>query len=145
MWLGIDVLHADELARLLDRPWFRAYTYAPEELAVAGTFGTPRAREFLTGRFAAKEASLKALGTGVGAGVTPRQVAVLRAAGGAPYVRLSGAAARRARDLGMGAITVSITHKQGLVIAAAVAVPADASRPGAPTAAGVAAGIAGLI
>ncbi|MFI9201360.1 holo-ACP synthase [Streptomyces sp. NPDC053048] len=135
MALGIDLLHVDELARLLTRPWFRAYAYAPEELAVADSLGAGRAREFLAGRFAAKEAVVKALGTGARAGVVPRQVAVLRTAGGAPRVRLSGAAARRAEHLGLRDITVSITHKRGLVVAAAVGVPGD--EPGAATVAGL--------
>lgn len=123
MWIGVDVLMAGELDRLLERPWFRAYVYAAEELDLAGSFGEERAREFLTGRFAAKEAVLKAIGTGVGAGVTPRQVAVLRAGGGAPLVRLAGTAARRARERGIGTVNVSITHKRGTVVAAAIGVP----------------------
>ncbi|KJK56571.1 holo-ACP synthase [Saccharothrix sp. ST-888] len=124
MWIGIDVLHEDELDALLDRPWFRRYTYAPEELATAESFGADRAREFLAGRFAGKEAALKVIGTGVGAGVTPRQVAILRTDGGAPLVRLSGAAARHAGARGIAGISVSITHKRGLVFAAAIGVPA---------------------
>ncbi|MDH6134309.1 holo-[acyl-carrier protein] synthase [Kitasatospora sp. MAA4] len=124
--IGIDVLHEDELDALLERPWFRSYTYAPEELATADSFGAQRAREFLAGRFAAKEAALKALGTGVSDGVTPRQVAILRAPGGTPVVRLSGAAARHAEAHGIAGISVSITHKRGLVIAAAIATAAPA-------------------
>ncbi|WP_371482675.1 holo-ACP synthase [Kitasatospora sp. NBC_00315] len=123
MWIGVDVLHEDELSALLERPWFRAYAYAPAELALAGDYGEERAREFLTGRFAAKEAALKVIGTGVGSGVTPRQVAVLRTVLGAPVVRLSGAAAQRARERGIAGISVSITHKRGLVMAAAIGVP----------------------
>ncbi|AEW96627.1 holo-acyl-carrier-protein synthase [Streptantibioticus cattleyicolor NRRL 8057 = DSM 46488] len=119
----MDVLHEDELAALLRRPWFRAYTYAPEELAAADAFGERRAREFLTGRFAGKEAALKVIGTGVGAGVTPRQVAILRTEDGGPVVRLSGAAARHAEARGIADISVSITHKKGVVVAAAIGVP----------------------
>ncbi|GGZ46622.1 DNA-binding protein [Streptomyces inusitatus] len=126
MWLGVDVLRTDEIARLLERPWFRAWAYAPQELEIAASFGEARAREFLTGRFAAKEAILKALGTGVGAGIVPRQAAVVRTGAGAPLVRLAGPAARRAEELGMAGVTVSITHKRGLVVAAAIGLP----RPG---------------
>ncbi|AYN40136.1 4'-phosphopantetheinyl transferase superfamily protein [Streptomyces dangxiongensis] len=124
MWIGVDVTHENELAALLARPWFRDYTYAPEELQTAASFGAERAHEFLTGRFAGKEAVLKVIGTGVGAGVTPRQVAILRAHGGAPQVRLSGAAARHARDRGIAGISVSVTHKKGVVVAVAIGVPA---------------------
>ncbi|MGW6288687.1 holo-ACP synthase [Streptomyces sp. NPDC055107] len=123
MWIGVDVLQAGELDRLLRRDWFRAYVYAPEELAVAAGFGEDRAREFLTGRFAGKEAALKVIGTGFGSGVTPRQIAILRSGGGAPVVRLSGRAERIAADAGMAGIHLSITHKKGMVVAAAMGVP----------------------
>ncbi|WP_411142000.1 holo-ACP synthase [Streptomyces sp. x-80] len=121
MLIGVDVLRTGELDRLLTRAWFRRYTYAAEELAVADRYGAGRAREFLAGRFAGKEAALKAIRSGVGAGVTPRQVAILREESGAPVVRLSGAAAHRAADLGIAAVQVSIAHKEDLVIAVAIA------------------------
>nr|WSZ97471.1 4'-phosphopantetheinyl transferase superfamily protein [Streptomyces sp. NBC_00857] len=123
VWIGVDVTHEDELTALLARPWFREYTYAPEELRTAASFGAERAHEFLTGRFAGKEAVLKVIGTGVGAGVTPRQVAILRADGGAPQVHLRGPAARHARDRGIAGISVSVTHKKGVVVAVAIGVP----------------------
>jgi holo-[acyl-carrier protein] synthase len=126
--IGIDVLHADELDRLLTRGWFREYTYATEELAVAHGYGRQRAREFLAGRFAGKEAVLKAMRSGIGGGITPRQVAILRAESGAPVVRLTGVAARRASDLGIAEVRVSIAHKDELVIAVAIV---EASRPNA--------------
>ncbi|MEE1781394.1 holo-ACP synthase [Streptomyces sp. SP17BM10] len=123
MWIGVDLLHIGELDRLLGRPWFRAFAYDAAELATAEAFGPERAREFLAGRFAAKEAVLKALGTGFTGGIRPRDVAVLRSDGGAPVVRLSGAAAARATGLGVADVQVSITHKRDLVLAAALARP----------------------
>jgi len=120
MFVGVDLMRVGELDALLGRAWFRAYAYVPEELEVAAGFGPERELEFLTGRFAAKEAVLKVIGTGVGSGVTPRQVAILRADSGAPLVRLSGPAARRAVDRGIAEITVSISHKKDLVVAAAI-------------------------
>ena len=123
MWIGVDLMRMGELDALLGRAWFRAYAYVPEELAVAESFGAERATEFLTGRFAGKEAVLKVIGTGMAAGVTPRQVAILRTDGGAPLVRLSGRAARCAAERGIAAISVSISHKTDLVFAAAIGVP----------------------
>jgi holo-[acyl-carrier protein] synthase len=131
VWIGVDVLRSNELDALLARPWFRAYVYAPQELAVADSFGAERAREFLTGRFAAKEAVLKAIGTGVTSGVTFRQVVVLPAANGAPEVHLTGRAARSAGERGIACVNITITHKKGLVIAAAFGVP-DACRRAHP-------------
>lgn len=125
MWIGVDLLRVDELDRLLERDWFRAFAYDESELAVASGFGPDRSREFLAGRFAAKEAVLKAIGTGFTAGVKPRQVAITRSTTGNPAVHLSGAAAAHAAELGMSQIQVSITHKADLVLAVAFALPAE--------------------
>ncbi|MER6667107.1 4'-phosphopantetheinyl transferase superfamily protein [Amycolatopsis japonica] len=118
MRIGADLLYVGELDRLLARPWFRAYVYAESELATAAGFGPDRCREFLAGRFAAKEAVAKAIGTGFADGVTPRQIAVERADSGAALVVLTGAAAA----LGVVDVQVSITHKADLVLAVALAV-----------------------
>ncbi|MEV8456169.1 4'-phosphopantetheinyl transferase superfamily protein [Streptomyces sp. NPDC052095] len=120
MRIGADLLHLGELDRLLGRDWFRSFVYAPQELETAGRFGPDRAREFLAGRFAAKEAVLKVLGTGLTGGVRPAQVAVLREADGSPTVHLTGAAATRAATLNLHGVTVTITHKQDLVLAIAL-------------------------
>lgn len=127
MRIGIDLLHLDELDRLLTRSWFREFTYDPAELAQAEEFGPERAREFLAGRFAGKESVLKALGTGFARQTRPRQVAILRTPLGAPEVHLAEEAAARVRDLGIGEIQVSITHKSNLAMAVALALPAVCS------------------
>lgn len=126
MWIGVDILGVNELDRLHTRAWFRRYVYAEAELAIANSFGDLREREFLAGRFAAKEAVLKALGVGCRLGLAPRQVSVLRDKNSAPIVRLSGPAARRAAALGMFEIAVSIAHKGDWVVAVAIGSP-DAS------------------
>ncbi|MER6030918.1 holo-ACP synthase [Streptomyces sp. NPDC001851] len=121
MRIGVDVLALGELDRLNTREWFRRHTYADEELGYAATLSPSREREFLAGRFAAKEAVVKALGTGFGGGIRPAQVCVARDDRSAPVVRLSGAAARHAQELGLAAITVSIAHKGACVVAVALA------------------------
>lgn len=122
MRIGADLLHLGELDRLLARPWFRAYVYAESELATAAGFGPDRRREFLAGRFAAKEAVAKAIGTGFAGGVAPRQIVVERADSGEALVVLTGAAAAGADALGVVEVQVSITHKADLVLAVALAV-----------------------
>lgn len=121
MRIGIDVLTIDELDRLNTREWFRRHTYCDDELGYAATLTPSREREFLAGRFAAKEAVVKALGTGFGRGVQPAQICVVRDERSAPVVHLSGAAARRAQQLGLTRITVSIAHKGECVISVALA------------------------
>jgi holo-[acyl-carrier protein] synthase len=120
MRLGIDLLAVNELDRLAQRAWFTRYVFADVELAHAERLSGRRRREFLAGRFAAKEAVLKVLGMGLFEGVAPRDVAVASRPGGAPQVSLHGAATEAARRVNVGQVTVSITHKGGLVAAVAM-------------------------
>jgi holo-[acyl-carrier protein] synthase len=120
MRLGVDLLALDELDRLAERGWFLRFVFAGSELDYATKLAGGRRREFLAGRFAAKEAVLKVLGLGLFDGVPPRDIAVDRSAAGEPTVRLHGAAARAAQRIPVAGISVSITHKRGLVAAVAV-------------------------
>jgi holo-[acyl-carrier protein] synthase len=120
MRVGVDLARVDELERLLSRPWFRWYFFAPDELQHASTLGGTRATEFLAGRFAAKEAVLKALGRGLFEGVMPREIELVRQVSGEPVVRLSGGARDAAVGLGLWSVTVSIAHKGADVVAIAI-------------------------
>ncbi|MFF7725827.1 holo-ACP synthase [Streptomyces sp. NPDC008001] len=120
---GVDVLYVGELDRLSARPWFLGFAYSEWERGFADTLGPARRREFLAGRFAAKEAVVKALGHGFGRGITPRQIEIGRLDDGGPVVRLSGRAAGHAAETGVGGLAVSIAHKNGLVIAVALTHP----------------------
>lgn len=123
-FVGVDVLRIGELDRLVRRGWFRRLLYSAPERREAGTLAPGRRREFLAGRFAAKEAVLKVLGIGLLAGVPAWQIDIGRTERGAPLVRLTGAAARRAADIGLDRIALSISHKEDLVVAVAVGWPA---------------------
>lgn len=72
-------------------------------------------------RFAAKEAVLKALGTGLAGGICWRDVEVVRE-GGAPGVRLRGRAAGLAAALGVEKVLLSLSHEGPFALALAVAV-----------------------
>ena len=74
----------------------------------------------LAARFAAKEACLKALGTGMTEGLALRQVEVVRSPNGRPDLRLSGAARARAEALGVRRMHVTLTHQD--TVAGAVVV-----------------------
>lgn len=117
--VGLDVLDRSELRRLVERPWFLRFSFAPEEMAHADTLGEDRRLEFLAGRFAAKEALFKALGIGFLQGVAPREICVEHTAHGAPVVHLRG----RAAHLTPSSVSVSITHKQNVVAAVAISLP----------------------
>ncbi len=74
----------------------------------------------LAARFAAKEACLKALGTGWAHGIGFREVEVVRDAAGRPSLRLHGAAAERARSIGAERFHVSLTHQPTMAAAVVV-------------------------
>jgi holo-[acyl-carrier protein] synthase len=76
--------------------------------------------EALAARFAAKEACLKALGTGWSGGLGFRQVEVVRSPGGRPLIRLHGAAAAEADRAGVTSVRVSLTHQPGAAAAVVV-------------------------
>jgi holo-[acyl-carrier protein] synthase len=118
--IGLDLVELERLAGLLSRhrQRFLERICRPGEIA-------PRAEgdamlQHVGGLFAAKEAVLKALGTGWGAGAWFRDVEVVREPGLGPTVRLHDGALRRARDLGVARIHVSITHERGHAAAVAV-------------------------
>ena len=100
--------------RLMDR-WF-----CPEETAYVRSRGKAAAQS-AAGIFCAKEALAKALGTGFSASVLPQDVCVLHTPSGAPFYRLSGAAARTAESLGIRRFHLSVTHDGGIAAAFCVA------------------------
>ncbi len=117
--LGLDLVSLGELDRLVERRWFVTYFFAEAEMAHAATLGGSRRREFLAGRFAAKEAVLKVLGVGLFEGVRPRDIAVEPVGSGAPRVTLSDTAAVAAARAEIAQVTVSISHKHEMVAAVA--------------------------
>ncbi|MET9557251.1 holo-ACP synthase [Streptomyces sp. NPDC006645] len=117
--MGVDVLRIGSLNRTLRHGRLLRHLYAPEELAHAQSLGGRRREEFLHGRFAAKEAVAKVLGTGLLGEARPYEIAVLRDVDGAPEPVLRGRAAHRAVAVGITGLTLSISHTRD--VAAAVA------------------------
>ena len=76
--------------------------------------------ESFAARFAAKEAGAKALGTGISRGVTWNEFQVARNPGGRPVLELRGRAALLAKELGVRAISLSLTHTGSLAMATVV-------------------------
>ena len=70
----------------------------------------------LAARFAAKEAAMKALGTGV-RGVGWKEIEVQRLPSGKPYIKLHGRANERAKFIGVEKIELSISHSKELATA----------------------------
>ena len=122
---GVDLVDIAEIQRWVEDPRdpFIPRCFVQAELDEIG-FEIDRI-ERIAGRFAAKEAVLKAIGTGYGAGVAFTDVLIHRAPGAAPEVRLSGGAAKAAGALSVTAWKLSIAHAGGMAIASALALSAD--------------------
>ena len=118
--IGLDLVEIARLERVLSTygSRFEERVYTRSELeACAGRADRTQA---LAARFAAKEACLKALGTGWSGGLSFRQVEIVSDAGGRPAIRLLGRAESRARELGVRSIHVSLTHQPATAAAVVV-------------------------
>ncbi len=116
--LGVDLADIDRVERVLERyPRFAERCFTDHERAYAFRFAKPARR--LAARFAGKEAVMKSLGTGWR---RIRWQDVEITGGGAPTVRLSGTASRRAEMLGVTGVLVTITHTDTSALVMAVAV-----------------------
>jgi holo-[acyl-carrier protein] synthase len=92
----------------------------PPGASAATDMLAPAFVEHVAGLFAAKEAVLKALGTGAAEGLAFRDVIVESSPSGRPTIRLQGGAARLAQELGVARVLLSITHERGYAAAVAV-------------------------
>jgi holo-[acyl-carrier protein] synthase len=113
--LGVDIIKIDRIRRTIDRfgeRFFRRVLTPGEQRYVRGRAVT------MAGRWAAKEAVSKVLGLGV-RGIGWTEIEIERLPTGAPAVRLHRRAARRAEQLGMGRIAVSISHEGEYAVAVA--------------------------
>ncbi|HEY3244545.1 MAG TPA: holo-ACP synthase [Phycisphaerae bacterium] len=117
---GIDLVECERIAVLLARHGerFRRRVLTPIEREQAARFANPVPH--ISGRFAAKEAILKVLGTGWRGKISWTDMEITNDRAGAPLVRLSGEAARVAAQRGIGQILLSITHTENYAAASAL-------------------------
>jgi holo-[acyl-carrier protein] synthase len=118
--MGTDLIEVDRIRQSVDRygDKFLRRIYTEKESAYA--MSKRNFAERLAGRFAVKEAGMKAIGTGWRCGVTWRDFEVINEPGGRPTLRLTGAAGRIAQELGARRISVSITHTAAMAIAVVI-------------------------
>jgi holo-[acyl-carrier protein] synthase len=125
--LGLDLTPVPRVAAVLARFGERFLVRVFVEGEINMRRRHPRAfAEHVAGRFAAKEAAMKALGTGW-RGVAFREIAVRRDARGKPRLEFSGRALARAKALGVVESEVSITHTADLAAAVVALVTAAKS------------------
>jgi holo-[acyl-carrier protein] synthase len=114
--IGMDVTDLPRIAQALDRygERFLRRVFTEREIAYCTRRRNPVPH--LAGRFAAKEAAMKALGTGHSMGVLWKDIEVVRG-GGPPQLRLHGGAARRADGMHVRRSLITISHAETVAIA----------------------------
>lgn len=119
--VGIDAVTVERVRRLLaDHEGCERELFTARELEYCDS--KRRRHEHLAARFAAKEAVLKAFGTGMSRSMRFTEVEVVNERGGRPAVVLDGAVAAFAERNGLRQLDISLTHTEGLALAQAVAV-----------------------
>jgi holo-[acyl-carrier protein] synthase len=119
---GVDLIEIDRIERVLARHGDRFLARVFTQAEVSYCRGRPSE---LAARFAAKEAVSKALGVGMRMlsrdGIDWRDAEIVGDGRGKPLVRLSGRAAERADELGLGEWAVSLSHTREYAVAFVVA------------------------
>lgn len=115
--LGVDIAEVDRIEAAITRhgEHFLRRVFTPGEISYCESHKNRFER--YAGRFAAKEAAMKALGTGWRRGVRWVDIEIVRQPGGRPAVELSGAAREHADRLGVTRISLSITHTNHTALA----------------------------
>ena len=122
--LGVDIVEIERMREALERrPKMKERLFSAEERAYCDKRSRPEVHYAL--RFAAKEAVLKALGTGF-SGMRFTDVEVVRELSGRPVPRLSGKAAERAAELGIVEMHLSLSFTHSTAVASAVAITEEA-------------------
>lgn len=115
--LGVDITEVPRMREMIERrgqPALRRL-FTPAEIAYCEEHRNKYER--YAGRFAAKEAAMKALGTGWRHGVRWVDIEITRAASGKPSLELRGVAREFADRLGVKHIAITITHTEKLALA----------------------------
>jgi holo-[acyl-carrier protein] synthase len=118
---GVDIVETSRIEKLMgehpERFLERVFTAGEQ----ADSDSPKRQHEHLAARFAAKEAALKALGTGWSQGIGWTDIEVVRAENGKPSLCVTGRAAEIAADLGIQSWFVSLSHISDCAIASVIA------------------------
>ncbi|MCC6509705.1 MAG: holo-ACP synthase [Pirellulaceae bacterium] len=120
--IGTDIIECERIARMLEKHGevflTRVYTLAEIDYCT----GRKAAVQHYAGRWGAKEAVLKALGTGWAHGIQWTDVEVVNQQGGKPIIVLAGKALEISAQLGIREIMISISHCQSYAVAYATAI-----------------------
>ncbi len=119
--LGVDIVEIERMRKILKRsPAFARKVFSGEERSYCDATAAPEIH-YAT-RFAAKEAVLKALGTGFSEGIGVRDIEVRRTSKGRPYAVLSGRAREIAKEMGVRELPLSLSYTHAEAVACAMAI-----------------------
>ncbi|WP_214785644.1 holo-ACP synthase [Exiguobacterium sp. s183] len=105
--IGVDIVELDRMARSMKQPRFLKRLLTDAEYELIQQYPLPRQIEFVSGRFAAKEAYAKAIGTGIAHGLSWRHIEILPDETGRPIMTAPFS----------GRIHVSISHSSAYAVA----------------------------
>ena len=119
--IGTDITECLRIARMIERhgELFINRVYTPDEIAYCQS--RKQATQHFAGRWAAKEAILKALGTGWRKGISWQDIEIRNEPGGRPVVAVRGGVKDAVEKLGIAEIHVSISHCRSHATAMAIA------------------------
>jgi len=127
---GVDLVEPERIASMIERHGerllSRLFTDAERAYCEANA---KRRMEHYAARFAAKEAVLKAIGTGWRGGIAWTDVEVTRSTSGAPGLRLCGETGRIADEIGIADWRISISHTPKMAIASVIGLGRSAGEP----------------
>ena len=120
--IGTDIVETLRIAQMIERhgELFINRVYTPHEIDYCSA--RKASTQHYAGRWAAKEAVLKALGTGWSRGIRWRDIEVQNELGGKPHIKLEGGALEVSRRLGIDEMLISISHCRSHATAYALAV-----------------------
>ncbi len=117
---GIDIIELERMSRALkSTPGFKKKVFTENEQAYCENRGKGKLQSYAA-RFCAKEAVVKALGTGISKGICFLEIEILNDENGKPAVNLLGEALLLYRNMGAKAIDISLTHCRDYALAQAV-------------------------
>jgi holo-[acyl-carrier protein] synthase len=123
--LGTDIIECLRIAKMIEKhgELFLQRVYTEHEIGYCSS--RKAANQHYAGRWAAKEAVLKAMGTGWSRGIRWRDIEVKVELGGKPHVHIHGTAKEICSELGITDMLISISHCRSHATATAIAVGED--------------------
>lgn len=120
--IGTDIIEVVRIAQMIEKhdELFLTRVFTANEIQYCAARGS--ANQHFAGRWAVKEAVLKALGTGWAKGIHWTDMEVQHENGGQPFIVLHGAAAQVAANLEIAEVKISISHCRAFATAVAIAV-----------------------